>query len=80
MLRRASHVIYILIVSMAFSAFNYADVNTSFSCTVLFTMNPIFCFNRWSAYVVDGNVKALNVEKVPSEFKVSGGDVILDQI
>ncbi|KAF6161252.1 hypothetical protein GIB67_009139 [Kingdonia uniflora] len=35
---------------------------------------------RWSAYVVDGTVKVLNVEKVPSEFKVSGGDVILGQI
>ncbi|XAR57229.1 Peroxiredoxin [Bertholletia excelsa] len=35
---------------------------------------------RWSAYVVDGKVKLLNVEKVPSEFKVSGGDVILGQI
>ncbi|KAF9593151.1 hypothetical protein IFM89_020447 [Coptis chinensis] len=35
---------------------------------------------RWSAYVVDGKVKTLNVEKVPSEFKVSGGEVILDQI
>lgn len=36
--------------------------------------------HRWSAYVVDGHVKVLNVEKVPSEFKVSGGDVILGQI
>ncbi|MQL73829.1 hypothetical protein Taro_006162 [Colocasia esculenta] len=27
--------------------------------------------HRWSAYVVDGKVKALNIEKVPSEFKVS---------
>ncbi|XP_068652255.1 peroxiredoxin-2F, mitochondrial [Aristolochia californica] len=35
---------------------------------------------RWSAYVVDGKVKVMNVEKVPSEFKVSGGDVILEQI
>ncbi|XP_072986934.1 peroxiredoxin-2F, mitochondrial [Typha latifolia] len=35
---------------------------------------------RWSAYVVDGQIKVLNVEKVPSEFKVSGGEVILDQI
>ncbi|KAL7123934.1 hypothetical protein ABFS83_14G015300 [Erythranthe nasuta] len=36
--------------------------------------------HRWSAYVVDGKIKALNVEKAPSEFVVSGGDVILDQI
>ncbi|KAM0985143.1 hypothetical protein ACFX13_012674 [Malus domestica] len=35
---------------------------------------------RWSAYVVDGKVKTLNVEEVPSDFKVSGGDVILGQI
>ncbi|KAL6179098.1 hypothetical protein ACLB2K_050614 [Fragaria x ananassa] len=34
---------------------------------------------RWSAYVVDG-VKVLNVEEAPSDFKVSGGDVILGQI
>lgn len=36
--------------------------------------------HRWSAYVVDGKVKVLNVEKAPSEFKVSGGEVILGQI
>ncbi|KAK3013558.1 LOW QUALITY PROTEIN: hypothetical protein RJ639_009931, partial [Escallonia herrerae] len=30
--------------------------------------------HRWSAYVVDGNVKVLNVETAPSEFKVSGGE------
>ncbi|KAA8527564.1 hypothetical protein F0562_034721 [Nyssa sinensis] len=36
--------------------------------------------HRWSAYVVDGKVKVLNVEKAPSEFKVSGGEVILEQI
>lgn len=35
---------------------------------------------RWSAYVVDGKIKVLNVEKVPSDFKVSGGEVILGQI
>ncbi|KAM2657091.1 hypothetical protein EV1_012498 [Malus domestica] len=35
---------------------------------------------RWSAYVVDGKVKTLNVEEVPSDLKVSGGDVILGQI
>ncbi|XP_073046962.1 peroxiredoxin-2F, mitochondrial [Primulina eburnea] len=36
--------------------------------------------HRWSAYVVDGKIKALNVEKAPSEVKVSGGEVILGQI
>ncbi|KAL8486341.1 hypothetical protein ACS0TY_023148 [Phlomoides rotata] len=36
--------------------------------------------HRWSAYVVDGKIKAFNVEKAPSEFEVSGGDVILGQI
>ncbi|TYJ14748.1 hypothetical protein E1A91_A10G137900v1 [Gossypium mustelinum] len=35
---------------------------------------------RWSAYVVDGKVKALNVEGAPSDFKVSGAEVILEQI
>ncbi|KAJ7980098.1 putative Peroxiredoxin [Quillaja saponaria] len=35
---------------------------------------------RWSAYVVDGKVKVFNVEEAPSDFKVSGGDVILGQI
>ncbi|XP_007034650.2 PREDICTED: peroxiredoxin-2F, mitochondrial [Theobroma cacao] len=35
---------------------------------------------RWSAYVVDGKVKALNVEEAPSDFKVSGAEVILEQI
>ncbi|KAK4388537.1 Peroxiredoxin-2F, mitochondrial [Sesamum angolense] len=36
--------------------------------------------HRWSAYVVDGKMKVLNVEKAPSEFQVSGADVILGQI
>nr|GMD93548.1 peroxiredoxin-2F, mitochondrial [Ipomoea batatas] len=36
--------------------------------------------HRWSAYIVDGQVKVLNVEQAPSDFKVSGGDVILGQI
>ncbi|XP_075512335.1 peroxiredoxin-2F, mitochondrial [Primulina tabacum] len=36
--------------------------------------------HRWSAFVVDGKIKALNVEKSPSEVKVSGGEVILGQI
>lgn len=35
---------------------------------------------RWSALVEDGKIKALNVEKVPSEFKVSGAETILGQI
>ncbi|KAL4205516.1 hypothetical protein AMTRI_Chr01g114980 [Amborella trichopoda] len=35
---------------------------------------------RWSAYVVDGKIQAFNVEKVPSEFNVSGGDAMLGQI
>jgi peroxiredoxin len=30
--------------------------------------------------VVDGRVKVLNVEENPSEFKVSGAEVILEQI
>ncbi|KAL1539049.1 peroxiredoxin-2F, mitochondrial [Salvia divinorum] len=36
--------------------------------------------HRWSAYVDDGKIKALNIEKAPSEFQVSSGDVILNQI
>ncbi|KAJ3694062.1 hypothetical protein LUZ60_009542 [Juncus effusus] len=36
--------------------------------------------HRWSAYVEDGKIKALNVEKAPSEFEVSGADTILGQI
>lgn len=39
-----------------------------------------FFSNRWSAYVDDGKIKVLNVEKAPSDFDVSGGDVILEQI
>ncbi|KFK38041.1 hypothetical protein AALP_AA3G062600 [Arabis alpina] len=35
---------------------------------------------RWSAYVEDGNVKAVNVEEAPSDFKVSGAEVLLGQI
>ncbi|KAL9410536.1 hypothetical protein AB3S75_044328 [Citrus x aurantiifolia] len=35
---------------------------------------------RWSAYVEDGKIKALNVEEAPSNMKVSGADVILGQI
>ncbi|KAM3330005.1 hypothetical protein ACQJBY_022254 [Aegilops geniculata] len=36
--------------------------------------------HRWSAFVDDGKIKAFNVEKAPSDFKVSGAEVILDQI
>ncbi|XP_050216174.1 peroxiredoxin-2F, mitochondrial [Mercurialis annua] len=36
--------------------------------------------HRWSAYVEDGNVKVLNLEEAPSDFKVSGAEVILGQI
>ncbi|CAN6452872.1 unnamed protein product [Victoria cruziana] len=36
--------------------------------------------HRWSAYVVDGKIKNFNLEKAPSEFEVSGGEVILSQI
>ncbi|KAF7813783.1 peroxiredoxin-2F, mitochondrial-like [Senna tora] len=35
---------------------------------------------RWSAYVVDGKVKTLNVEEAPSDVKVSGANTILGQI
>lgn len=36
--------------------------------------------HRWSAFVDNGKIKAFNVEKAPSDFKVSGAEVILDQI
>ncbi|PKA65019.1 Peroxiredoxin-2F, mitochondrial [Apostasia shenzhenica] len=36
--------------------------------------------HRWSAYVVDGKLQVLNVEKKPSDFEVSGAEVILGQI
>ncbi|EEF45351.1 peroxiredoxin-2F, mitochondrial [Ricinus communis] len=39
-----------------------------------------FRSHRWSAYVENGKVKVLNVEEAPSDFKVSGGEVILGQI
>ncbi|OIV95850.1 hypothetical protein TanjilG_06826 [Lupinus angustifolius] len=35
---------------------------------------------RWSAYVVDGKIMALNIEEAPSDVKVSGADTILGQI
>ncbi|CAI9118569.1 OLC1v1020156C1 [Oldenlandia corymbosa var. corymbosa] len=36
--------------------------------------------HRWSAYVADGKVKVFNLEGAPSDMKVSGGDIILNQI
>ena len=35
---------------------------------------------RWSAYVVDGIIKALNVEEDPSVVTVSAAQTILEQI
>eukprot|EP00245_Coleochaete_scutata_P009358 TRINITY_DN3063_c0_g1_i1.p2 TRINITY_DN3063_c0_g1~~TRINITY_DN3063_c0_g1_i1.p2 ORF type:complete len:202 (+),score=51.69 TRINITY_DN3063_c0_g1_i1:97-702(+) len=35
---------------------------------------------RWSAYVVDGEIKKIHVEDSPADFKVSGADTILDDI
>lgn len=35
---------------------------------------------RWSAFVDNGKIKSFNVEEAPSDFKVSGAEVILDQI
>lgn len=32
---------------------------------------------RYAALVEDGNIKALNVEKVPSDFKVSDAETLL---
>lgn len=46
----------------------------------LFTKIRLLFLCRWSAYVEDGKIKALNVEEAPSDMKVSGADVILGQI
>ncbi|XP_074292197.1 peroxiredoxin-2F, mitochondrial [Silene latifolia] len=51
------------------------DLTVDLSAALLGTRS-----HRWSAYVDDGNIKVLNIEKVPSEFKVSGGDHMLAQI
>jgi peroxiredoxin len=47
-----------------------------------FSATDLNCDNvsRWSAFVDNGKIKAFNVEEDPSEFKVSGAEVILDQI
>ena len=63
----------------------YGDFDASFHKSLDLTVDLSAALlglrsHRWSAYVVDGNVKVLNVEKAPSAFKVSGGDVILGQI
>ncbi|XLR60485.1 peroxiredoxin-2F, mitochondrial [Arachis duranensis] len=51
------------------------DLVTDLSSALLGTRSK-----RWSAYVVDGKVKAFNVEEAPSDVKVSGADTILGQI
>ncbi|RYR23066.1 peroxiredoxin-2F, mitochondrial-like [Arachis ipaensis] len=51
------------------------DLVTDLSSALLGTRSK-----RWSAYVVDGKVKALNVEEATSDVKVSGADTILGQI
>lgn len=63
----------------------YGDFDASFHKSLDLTIDLSAALlgprsHRWSAYVVDGNVKVLNVEEAPSDFKVSGGDVILGQI
>ncbi|KAH7388180.1 hypothetical protein KP509_16G062300 [Ceratopteris richardii] len=35
---------------------------------------------RWAAYVEDGVIKQLNVEKVPSDFKISDAKTLYEQI
>ncbi|KAI9128981.1 hypothetical protein K1719_000464 [Acacia pycnantha] len=51
------------------------DLTTDLSGALLGTRSQ-----RWSAYVVDGKVKALNIEEAPSDVKVSGAETILEQI
>lgn len=63
----------------------YGDFDASFHKSLDLTIDLSAALlgtrsHRWSAYVEDGKVKVLNVEKAPSEFKVSGGDHILAQI
>uniref|UniRef100_A0A7C9CXR3 Glutaredoxin-dependent peroxiredoxin n=1 Tax=Opuntia streptacantha TaxID=393608 RepID=A0A7C9CXR3_OPUST len=63
----------------------YGDFDGSFLKSVDLTVDLSSALlgtrsTRWSAYVEDGTVKVLNVEKAPSEFKVSGGDHILAQM
>lgn len=47
-------------------------------CQAVKMMLLFWC--RWSAFVIDGKVKVLNVEENPSDFKVSGAEHILEQI
>ncbi|KAF9605488.1 hypothetical protein IFM89_017507 [Coptis chinensis] len=63
-----------------FSAWSMNKGNSSLCMWPVIACLSGYALSLWSAYVVDGKVKTLNVEKVPSEFKVSGGEVILDQI
>ncbi|CAA7399985.1 unnamed protein product [Spirodela intermedia] len=63
----------------------YGDFDGSFHKSLDLSLNLSAALlghrsQRWSAYVVDGKIKNLNVEEAPSEFKVSGADVVLDQI
>lgn len=55
--------------------------NTSYACFCLLVQTlTTLSFFRWSAFVDNGKIKSFNVEEVPSDFKVSGAEVILDQI
>ena len=51
---------------------SYLTYNVMFCITqlnALLSKRPFLC--RWAAYVENGTIKQLNIEKVPSEFKVS---------
>ncbi|KAL2922508.1 Peroxiredoxin-2F mitochondrial [Bienertia sinuspersici] len=63
----------------------YGDFDASFHKSLDLTIDLSAALlgtrsHRWSALVEDGKIKVLNVEKAPSEFKVSGGDHLLAQI
>ncbi|XP_019070629.1 peroxiredoxin-2F, mitochondrial isoform X1 [Solanum lycopersicum] len=78
---RLSYALWLTLVQIEF----YGDFDGSFHKSLDLTIDLSAALlglrsHRWSAYVVDGNVKVLNVEEAPSDFKVSGGDVILGQI
>ncbi|KAK7303276.1 hypothetical protein RJT34_14179 [Clitoria ternatea] len=50
---------------------------------LLLKVGPVrttWLYTKWSAYVVDGKIKALNVEEDPSVVTVSAAQTILEQI
>ncbi|KAK9933418.1 hypothetical protein M0R45_020616 [Rubus argutus] len=48
-------------------------------CLDLALRDTVALFLRMDGIVIDGKLKVLNVEEAPSDFKVSGGDVLWDR-